>query len=62
MAYSQDDHRINVKLKLMNGVETRKKRSINSIIANFKCGLPNIIKKENNNNKTQFSLYKSRQN
>ena len=63
LVQTDEERRLNIKLKLMNPVQTQKKRSIGSIVANFKCGLPNIIKEQNNDQDdgAQFSLYKSRQ-
>ena len=64
-----EENRINIKFQLMNNTKqtNRNGKSVNGILANFKCGLPNIIKQQGNNDNSsdddsvQFSLFKSRQ-
>eukprot|EP01084_Bolivina_argentea_P268180 455445_1 len=54
-----EEPRIEIKLRLCEPLETKSngKKSINAIVANFQCGLPNSI---TDNRKTDFALFKSR--
>ena len=53
-----EEPRIEIKFRLSNVPTTKSngKKSVNAILANFKCGLPSPIQ----NNHAEFSLFKSR--